>query len=66
MLKSFLSIAIGLSLGAIAFLGLLTPALFNRQPPTATPKDFTPSDSARAIAIDPVTQAVTLEAIDSQ
>ena len=66
MFKSFLSIAIGLPLGAIAFLSLLTPALFNRQLPTTTPEDFTLPDAARAIAIDPATQAVTLEAIDSQ
>ena len=65
MLKSFLSIAIGLPLGAIAFLVLLTPALFSHQTPTATTEDFTPAESARAIAIDPATQAVTLEAIDS-
>ena len=59
-------ISLSLTLSAIAFLGLLTPALFNRQPPTATPKDFTLPEPAHAIAIDPVTQAVTLEAIDSQ
>ena len=65
MFQSFLSIAIGLPLGAIAFFYLLAPAAFNRQPSTVTPQAFTSPDSARAIAIDPVTQAVTLEAIDS-
>ena len=58
-------IGISLSLSAI-LLCLLTPALFNRQPPTATPKDFTPPESDREIIIDPATQAVTLEAIDSR
>ena len=59
-------ISLSLTLSAIAFLGLLTPAFLNRQPPTATTEDFTLIESARAIAIDPVTQAITLEAIDSQ
>ena len=59
-------LSLSLTLSAIAFLGLLTPALLNRQPPTANPNNFTLPDAARAIAIDPVTQAVTLEAIDSQ
>ena len=66
MFKSFLSIAIGLPLGAIAFFYLLAPTLFNRQAATVTPQAFTPSDSAHAIAIDPATQAVTLEAIDNR
>ena len=65
MFQSFLAIAIGLPLGAIAFFYLLAPALFNRQPSTATPQAFTSADSAREIAIDPVTPAVTLKAIDS-
>ena len=59
-------IGLSLSLSAIASLGLLTPALFNRQTPVAIPEEFTPPDFARAIAIDPTTQAVTLEAIDSR
>jgi len=59
-------ISLSLTLSAIAFLGLLTPALLNRQSSTANPNDFTLPDAARAIAIDPTTQAVTLEAIDSQ
>ena len=59
-------IGIGLALSAIAFLGLLEPALLNRQSPTATPEDFTPPEFARAIVIDPATQAVTLKAINSQ
>lgn len=59
-------IGVCLSLSAIAFLSLLTPTLFNRQPPTAIPEDFTPPESDRAITIDPITQAITLEAIDSK
>ena len=59
-------ISLCLTLSAIAFLGLLTPALLNRQSSTANPNDFTLPDAARAIAIDPATQAVTLEAIDSR
>ena len=59
------SISLSLSLSAIA-LCLLTTALLNRQTPTATTEEFTLPDSARAIVIDPATQAVTLEAIDSQ
>lgn len=55
-----------LSLSEIAFLGLLTPTFLNRQTPTAATEDFTLPDATREIAIDPVTQAVTLEAIDSQ
>ena len=45
---------------------MLAPALFNRQTPAAIPKEFTPPEFVRAIVIDPATQAVTLEAIDSQ
>ena len=59
-------LSLSLLLSAIAFLGLLTPALLNRQVPTVTSEDFALIESARAIAIDPATQAVTLEAIDSQ
>ena len=59
-------IGLGLTLSAITFLGLLTLALFNRQTPTATPEAFTLPEPARAIAIDPATQAVTLEVVDSQ
>ena len=59
-------ISLSLLLSAIAFLSLLAPALFNRQPSTVTPQASTPAESARAIAIDPATQAVTLEVIDSQ
>ena len=59
-------LSLSLSLSAIAFLGLLTPAFLNRQSSTANPNDFTLPEPARAIAIDPATQAVTLEAIDSQ
>ena len=58
-------LSLSLSLSAIA-LCLLTPAFLNRQVPTVTSEDFALIESARAIAIDPVTQAVTLEAIDSQ
>ena len=65
MFQSFLAIAIGLPLGAIAFFYLLAPALFNHQPSTVTPQAFTLPDSAREIAIDSVTPAVMLEAIDS-
>ena len=57
---------ISLSLSLSAIVCLLTTALLNRQTPTATPKEFTPPDSARAVVIDPATQAVTLEAIDGQ
>ena len=59
-------LSLSLTLSAIAVLGLLTPAFLNRQPSTANPNDFTLPEPAHAIAIDPVTQAVTLEAIDSQ
>ncbi|MBE9064256.1 hypothetical protein [cf. Phormidesmis sp. LEGE 11477] len=56
--------SLSLLLSAIA-LCLLTSAFLNRQP-TATTEEFTPPDSARAIAIDPATQAVILEAIENQ
>ena len=58
-------ISLSLSLSVIA-LCLLTTALLNRQTPTATTEEFTLPESTRAIVIDPVTQAVTLESLDSQ
>ena len=58
-------IGISLSLSAIAFLCLLTPALLNRQTPPANTDDFQLPSTTRAVVIDPITQAVTLKAIDS-
>ena len=50
-------------LSAIA-IGLITPALLNRRAPPKSTDDFTLPAPIRAVVIDPVTQAVTLEAIN--
>ena len=58
-------LGISLSLSAIAFLCLLTPAFLNHQTPPINTDDFQLPSPTRAVVIDPNTQAVTLEAIDS-